>query len=168
MPCEARRIPMSLPIPTFKPSFFRAADHASVCNCSRMRLRTTTTGRATRRALSWCPIAAGPACTITHANRPIPTIATIRLLFFIWHCRRRCWISNVTRVSSSLEAKNELSSESARRPVKEVAKTITVQIVLHVARIEVIEQVEYPQPDLHRFLFTPEAHSEFLEQLSIE
>ena len=49
----------------------------------------------------------------------------------------------------SLESKNQLSSEGAIWAVKEFAETWAIQVVLHVSRIGVIEQVENAESDFH-------------------
>jgi hypothetical protein len=52
-------------------------------------------------------------------------------------------------MSSSLESEDKLSSEGAIWAVKEFAEAWAVQVVLHVSRIGVIEQVEDAQSDFH-------------------
>ena len=49
----------------------------------------------------------------------------------------------------SLESKNQLSSEGAIWAVKEFTETWAIQVVLHVSRIGVIEQVENAESDFH-------------------
>ena len=68
---------------------------------------------------------------------------------------------------TSLEPKNKLPSESAIGPIEEFSEAVTVQVVLHVSRIEMIEQVEHSQPNFHRVLFTAQGQSEFLQHLNI-
>ena len=56
-------------------------------------------------------------------------------------------------MSSSLESEDKLSSEGAIWAVKEFADTWAIQVVLHISRIGVIEQVEHAQSDFHLPLF---------------
>ena len=47
----------------------------------------------------------------------------------------------------TLEADHELSSERSRHGIEIAAEAITVQIVLHVSGVELIEYVEYAKAD---------------------
>src|SRR5712675_898007 len=76
--------------------------------------------------------------------------------------------SNLSRVSSWLESEDQLSSEASWRPVKEVAESGTVQIILHVSRIRVVEQVVDAKPHFHLAFLARERYSEFLEYLQVE
>jgi hypothetical protein len=49
----------------------------------------------------------------------------------------------------SLKSENQLSSEGAIWAVKEFTETWAIQVVLHVSRIGVIEQVEDAESDFH-------------------
>ena len=48
-----------------------------------------------------------------------------------------------------LESKNQLPPEGTNCTVKKLAKAWAVQVVLHISRIGVIEQVEDAQSDFH-------------------
>ena len=52
-------------------------------------------------------------------------------------------------MSSSLDSEGKLSSKCAIWAVKEFSETRAIQVVLHVSRISVIEQVEHAQSDFH-------------------
>lgn len=67
-----------------------------------------------------------------------------------------------------LKSKNEFASKNAWRRVEEVAKAIAVQVVLNIAGIKMVEQVEDAESQLHGVFLAAEWNLEFSEHLKIE
>src|SRR5262249_55718139 len=111
-----------------------------------------------------------------HARRPRPGVplqllpaARCSCSSADWHsCRVLRWISNVSRMSSSLEPKHKLSTESAIRPIEEIAEARAVHIVLHVAWIEMVEDVEHSNSHFEPAFLAAKRHGQFFERLEIE
>src|ERR1700690_3911667 len=67
-----------------------------------------------------------------------------------------------------LKSENQLPLESANGTVEKLPRAVTVQVVLYVSRIGVVEQVEHSKPHLHGVLFAVKGQPELSKHLKIE
>src|SRR5262249_41399107 len=105
---------------------------------------------------------AGPACAITHPRRPTPASARSKLPLLMWRLFVVVLAESDLKIFI-LEPEYEFSAVGAIWPVEKLAEAGAVQVVLHVARIEMIEDVVNPQPDFEPSFLSTERNGQLLE-----